>query len=93
MTAVTFDKDFSILDLENFAFSILNQLSDEFGIEDDGSFARAIQDCNDPIKMWNIIQQLQGYLIGAMHNAIPMPEKPEFPFGEFDNGKHWQGNL
>lgn len=82
-----------ILDLEQFAFDLLNQLADEYGIYDDGSFAKAIQETNDPEKIKGIIGQLQAALLEAMRNAIPLPpiEKPEFPFGEFDNGYHWQG--
>lgn len=82
-----------ILDLEVHAFDLLNHLSDDYGaIDENGSFARAIQETNDPAKMQRIINRLQGYLLIAMENAIPTPpEKPEFPFGEFDNGNHWQG--
>lgn len=81
-----------ILTLEEFAFSLLNQLADDYGIFDDGSFAKAIQETNDTEKMQGIIEQLQAHLLTAMYNAIPLPpEKPEFPFGKFDNGNHWQG--
>lgn len=80
-----------ILDLEQFAFDLLNQLTDDYGaIDENGNFAHAIQETNDPAKMQRIINRLQGYLLIAMRDAIPS-EKPEFPFGEFDNGYHWQG--
>lgn len=81
-----------ILSLEQFCFDILNQLSDEYNIHDDGSFARAIWVATTEAEMLPILEQLQGNLLIAMQNAIPTPpEKPEFPFGEFDNGNHWQG--
>lgn len=80
-----------ILDLESHAFDLLNHLADEYNaIDEGGSFARAIQETNDPAKMQRIINRLQGYLLIAMSNAMP-PERPEFPHGEFDNGLHWQG--
>lgn len=79
-----------ILDLENYAFELLNRLTDEYNaIDENGSFAHAIQETNDPAKMQRIIDKLQGYHLIAMQERIP--EKPEFPFGEFDNGNHWQG--
>lgn len=85
-----------ILDLEDYAFNLLNRLTDEYGAEDvNGGFARAIMFCDDPAKMQGIIDQLQGYLLIAMEAAIPQPprERPEFPFGEFDNGNHWRGEA
>lgn len=82
-----------ILDLEQFAFDLLNQLADEYSVYDDGSFAKAIQETTDPEKMEGIISQLQTALLEVMRASIPLPpiERPEFPFGEFDNGNHWQG--
>jgi hypothetical protein len=29
--------------------------------------------------------------INALRQAVNERERPEFPFGEFDNGKHWRG--
>lgn len=79
-----------ILSMEEFAFSLLNQLADEYGIFDkSGDFARAIQETTDTKEMQSIINQLQALLLNAMRLSIP--KKPEFSFGEFDNGNHWQG--
>jgi hypothetical protein len=56
-----------ILDLEDFAFSLLNQLADEYNIHDyDGSVTRAIWDENTPEGMQKIIDQLQAQLLEAM---------------------------
>lgn len=66
-----------ILSLEEFAFSLLNQLADDYGACDDGSFAKAIQETNEPEKMERIIQQLQAYLLQAMYSAIPVLARGE----------------
>lgn len=58
-----------ILDLEDFAFSLLNQLSDEYNIHDDGSIIRAIWEANTPEQMNPIITQLQTTLLMAMKTA------------------------
>lgn len=82
------------LQLEQYAFDLLNQLADDFNIFDDGSFTRAIWEANTAEKMQNIIRQLQANLLEAMRTMIPntIPtDKAEFAFGEFDNGNHWQG--
>ena len=31
------------------------------------------------------------YRIGRLRKAVAEREKPEFEFGEFDDGKHWKG--
>lgn len=59
-----------IFSLEEFAFNLLNQLADEYGIYDDGSFAYAIQNTNDCDKMNQIIEQLQAHLLSAMKSSV-----------------------
>lgn len=58
-----------VLSQEEFAFSILNQLADEYGIYDDGSFTRVIWEADTPEKMNPIIDQLQTHLLMAMKSA------------------------
>lgn len=55
-----------VLSLEEFAFSLLNQLADEYGIYEDGSISRAIWEANTPEEMNPIITQLQVALLEAM---------------------------
>lgn len=60
----------NVLELEDFAFSILNQLADEYNLHDDGSISKAIWDANTPKEMKPIIKQLQATLLIAMKNSI-----------------------
>lgn len=61
-----------ILSMEEFAFSLLNQLADDYQIFDDGSFARAIQETTDVKEMERIIDQLQQHLLMAIFNSMPI---------------------
>ncbi len=58
-----------ILQLEQFCFDIVNQLSDEYGIHDDGSVTRAIWDANTIEKMEKILNFLQSCLLDVMQNS------------------------
>lgn len=62
-------KELHILDLEEFAFSLLNQLGDDYGIYEDGSISYAIQMANTAEEMNPIITQLQTALLEAMKSA------------------------
>ena len=55
-----------VIDLEKFAFDLLNQLADEYDIHDDGSFTQAIWKANTTKELDRIVTKLQGYLLIAM---------------------------
>ncbi len=55
-----------VIDLERFAFDLINQLADEYSIYDDGSFTQAIWATNTAEQMDRIITRLQGYLLIVM---------------------------
>lgn len=61
-----------VLSLEEFAFSLLNQLADDYGIYEDGSISRAIWVANTPEEMNPIIAQLQTQLLVAMKSVAGM---------------------
>lgn len=65
-----------ILDLEQFAFDLLNTLSDEYDLHDDGSFTQAIWETTDPEKMQSIINQLQAIQLQAMKSRLEVMMKP-----------------
>ena len=62
----------SVLDLEDYAFALLNQLTDEYYHVEDGSITRAIWDANTPEEMQPIIDQLEATLLIAMKTAAGM---------------------
>lgn len=59
-----------VLSQEEFAFDLLNQLADEYGIYDDGSFTRAIWEAKTSEEMQPIINQLQGQLLVTMKGGL-----------------------
>ncbi len=62
-------KPADVLSLEEFAFSLLNQLADDYGIYEDGSISRAIWAANTAEEMNSIITQLQTQLLVVMKSA------------------------
>jgi hypothetical protein len=65
-------KPADVLSLEEFAFALINQLADDYGIYDDGSFTRAIWEADTTEQMQPIITQLQTQLLAAMKTAAGM---------------------
>lgn len=59
-------KQISAIEYEQFVFDLLNQLHDEFGISDDGSFARAIQEASTIKELGAIAKQLKCHLVEAI---------------------------